>query len=1172
MQGNGTLQLQPGAGHTQTIADVIADQTGSGGSGTYATGGPVCTVGAGCAGYSGAGSWALEKSGAGTLILSGANTYTGGTTLSAGVVSVGADNNLGDASGALTFNGGILQVTGTGFTSTARTINWGADGGSFDIADAANIFSVSQALTGAGSLQKLGAGTLALSGANTYSGTTRIDAGTLQAGAVNTFSANSAHVVAAGAVLNLGDHAQTIGSLAGAGNVTLGTGTLTAGGDNSSTIFSGNMSGSSLLVDTAFNKQGTGTLILSGANTYSGMTEIAGGTLQAGATNTLSANSLHLLWAGAVLDLNNFDQTIVGLGGSGSVTLGSGTLTLAGDPILVATSFGGAISGTGGIVKDGSFTQRFGGANTYSGTTSINAGRLWGLVANAFSANSAHVVAAGAVLDLGGHAQTIGSLAGTGNVNLGAGTLIAGGDDSSTNFSGVINGSGGLIKQGAGTFTLSGASTYSGGTTINAGVLALAGSGTLGNVVNATTVNGATAILDLGGTAQTQAEVALQNGGTLRNGSLTGAVTSSGGAIDTLGGAASVNVTDGVTVMTGVNTYSGGNLLGGGTLSAGADTNLGAAASGLNFNGGILQVTGTGFTSTARAITWGADGGGFDITDAANRFTLNQTFSGGGRLEKLGAGALVLNGTHTYAGDTVVTAGVLEVAAGGSIASDVTVNGGRFVSNGSSLGTTTVNAGGTLGGDGIVGTTAIDGGTLSPGNSVGMLTVQGNLSFTAASTYRVEVDPANADRTNVTGTATLGGATVAAIYAPGSYVTRQYAILNAAGGVNGTFASLVNTNLPTNFTPSLSYDANNAYLNLTLNFVPPDPELPVGPNFGGGLNVNQSNVAAALVHSFNTAGGIPLAFGALTPQGLTQVPGEVAAGTQQATFNVMSQFLGAMLDPFAAGRDGESRQGVAMPYADEALAYASARKGGAKEREAYVAMLYKAPRRIADASNRWSVWASGFGGTQATGGNAIVGSADTTTRIYGMAAGADYRFSPDTLVGFAVGGAGTSYNLANGLGKGTSEVFQAGVYGRHQFGAAYVAGALAYGWQDVTTDRTVFGVDRLRARFDANALSGRLESGYRFAWQSMNGQSMGVTTYAAGQFTTLFLPGYAEEVVAGGNLFALNYASKDVTSSRSELGLRADTSFAFNDALIILRGRAAWAHNFDTSRSTSANV
>ena len=79
---------------------------------------------------------------------------------------------------------------------------------------------------------------------------------------------------------------------------------------------------------------------------------------------------------------------------------------------------------------------------------------------------------------------------------------------------------------------------------------------------------------------------------------------------------------------------------------------------------------------------------------------------------------------------------------------------------------------------------------MSPGNSIGLLTVQGNLVFTAASSYLVEVSPANADRTNVTGTATLGGATVNASFAPGTYVEKQYTIVNATGGVIGTFNSL----------------------------------------------------------------------------------------------------------------------------------------------------------------------------------------------------------------------------------------------------------------------------------------------------------------------------------------------------------------------------------------------
>ncbi len=112
---------------------------------------------------------------------------------------------------------------------------------------------------------------------------------------------------------------------------------------------------------------------------------------------------------------------------------------------------------------------------------------------------------------------------------------------------------------------------------------------------------------------------------------------------------------------------------------------------------------------------------------------------------------------------------------------------------------------------------------------------------------------------------------------------------------------------------------------------------------------------------------------------------------------------------------------------------------------------------------------------------------------------------------------------------------------------------------------TVAGVDRLRAKFDANALSGRLEGGYRFVTPVMGG--IGLTPYAAGQFTTFDLPAYAEGVLSGANTFALSYAAKSVTASRSELGLRTDKSFALTDAILTLRGRAAWAHDFNPDRS-----
>ncbi|HEU0084404.1 MAG TPA: autotransporter domain-containing protein, partial [Bradyrhizobium sp.] len=514
-----------------------------------------------------------------------------------------------------------------------------------------------------------------------------------------------------------------------------------------------------------------------------------------------------------------------------------------------------------------------------------------------------------------------------------------------------------------------------------------------------------------------------------------------------------------------------------------------------------------------------------------------------GRVQQNGSGKLTLSGLSTYTGATNVNAGTLSV--NGSIAS-------------SSL--TTVNAGGTLGGNGTVGNTTIHGGTLAPGNSIGTLAVQGNLVFTAAASYMVEMSPVNADRTNVTGTATLGGATVKASFAAGTYVDKQYTIINAAGGVNGTFNSLANTDLPANFKSSLSYDSNNVYLNLALNFVPPP----------GGLNANQQSAGNAIVGFFNSNGSIPLVFGGLTPAGLTQISGEVATGTQQTTFDAMSMFMGLLSDPFIAGRSDPVTSSAGAPqFADEAEANARAWNGEPRnksERDAYAAVYRKAPVLADPFVQHWSVWAAGYGGSQTTDGNAVVGSNNTRSSIGGVAVGADYRLSPFTLAGFAIAGGATNFSV-NGLGSGRSDLFQAGAFVRHNVGAAYLIGALAYGWQDITTDRTVTiaGADLLRARFNANAFSGRLEGGYRYLVPWIGG--VGITPYAAGQFVTFDLPAYAEQAIAGASTFALSYADKSVTDTRSELGLRTDKSFAMPNGIFTLRGRAAWAHDFNTDRS-----
>jgi uncharacterized protein with beta-barrel porin domain len=317
-----------------------------------------------------------------------------------------------------------------------------------------------------------------------------------------------------------------------------------------------------------------------------------------------------------------------------------------------------------------------------------------------------------------------------------------------------------------------------------------------------------------------------------------------------------------------------------------------------------------------------------------------------------------------------------------------------------------------------------------------------------------------------------------------------------------------------------------------------------------------------------------MVYGALTPANLTTASGELGTGTQQATYQAMNIFMGLLGDPFIEGR-GDGLVPDATPPAqwtdidERAVAYAQDGKRRSKqERDAYAAMYKKAIAPPLDKTlQRWSVWAAGFGGSLSIDGNATLGSSAVSSRVFGSAVGADYRFSPFTTAGFALAGGGTNYGMASGLGSGHSDLFQAGGFVRHTVGPAYILAAMAYGWQDITTNRTVMlaGTDVLRARFQSNTLSERIEGGYRFVtpW-------MGITPYAAAQLTTINLPAYAEQVLAGTPAFALAYGARDVTFPRSELGLRADRSYAVQDAVLTVRGRAAWAHDFYVDRSIAA--
>jgi uncharacterized protein with beta-barrel porin domain len=608
-----------------------------------------------------------------------------------------------------------------------------------------------------------------------------------------------------------------------------------------------------------------------------------------------------------------------------------------------------------------------------------------------------------------------------------------------------------------------------------------------------------------------------------------------------------------IAIVGGITNNAGGSITValGGTVkddlnNASAVTNNGA------YLANVASNTGSGSITNAATGSWTGN-----VLSNAAAITNSGGWSG-----NVASNVGIIDNNKTWTG-TVANARTFNNAAGATVSGLLTNTAGTTVNNGALNGGANVS-GGTFAGSGTVTNLNVSG-TFAPGNGTpgSSMTVTGNLAFQSGAMYLVTLNPATASFASVGGTATLNG-TAAAVYLVGNYVSKKYTILTAAGGVSGTFGSLVNTNVPANFTSSLSYDANNAYVSLTLNFVP-NP----APNFGGGLNINQQNVANTLVNFFNRTGGIPLAFGALTPAGLTLASGELGTGMIQSAIKADDMFLNLLLDPSVAGPAAGFASGGtgASQFAaddEEALSYAAKRKASASEREAY-AMATKAPMLAPQPVSRWSVWGAAYGGSATTDGNAVVGSHDTTSRAYGVVGGADYKVSPDALIGFALAGGGTNYALSDAMVRGRSDLFQAGVFGRQNIGAASLSAALAYGWYDVTTNRTVAlaGADVLQGKFKAETFSGRFEGGYRFATPLA-----GITPYVAAQVISFNLQAYAEQVLAG--TFALNYGAQTTTATRTELGLRTDKSFAVQNGIFTLRGRAAWAHDYDNARAVGA--
>jgi autotransporter-associated beta strand protein len=832
--------------------------------------------------------------------------------------------------------------------------------------------------------------------------------------------------------------------------------------------------------------------------------------------------------AGTAIINNGFDVTFEDNASAGNSTINNvlSGITFAGS----STAANSRINNDGGGV--GFFESSRAGNSTIR---TFNGGVVF-FFDDSNGDNARIIAEAGSFVDFSGATGingkfTVGSIEGAGDFSIGGehSQFVVGSNNLSTTVSGIIDECGCfpgiLVKVGSGRLTLTGNNLYTGGTIIREGSIAVGNNNALGT--GPVTLDGGAfraaannlnfannfAVNTAGGRIDT-ADNTLTISGIIANGN---------GATGTL-----VKTGLGTLILTAQNTYTGKTQISQGVLRLGAASALSNStavniASVASFNlGGFSETIGS--LGGAGNVILGAG----NLTTGGNNATttLSGRISGAGGLTKLGDGTFTLSGRNTYTGVTNVNDGILVV--NGSLASSVNLNGG------------------TLMGSGTVGGLNIGNGTLAPGNSIGTLTVTGNVVLSRNTTYAVEVSPTAADRTDVNGVATLGGA-VNATFANGTYLSRNYTIVSATGGLNGSrFDTLTTTNLPTGFTIELDYTATEANLTLTGQ---------VGINQL--LNRNQRSVADGLNNFFNNGGALPPAFftvfgltGAPLANALTQLSGEHAAGIQQASFQSMGLFLNAMLDPFVAGRRGGF--GAAMGYAPE---------------QAYAADFpVKAPRATTF-EQRWNVWGAAYGGRSRLDGEpVIIGSNDLTVRSAGFAGGADYHVSPDLVIGGALAMGEDRWGVAN-LGTGKADVAQVGGYVSARWNNVYVSAAVAGSWYDAATERTlsVVGIDRLRADFDARSLGARAEAGYRFDFDRY-----GLIPYAAVQVESLRTPTYSERAISGAADFALTYAAQTATDTRSELGAWADIHHQFDSGTLLLRARLAWVHDYDPGHRITA--
>ena len=1257
----------------------------------------------------------LDKTDLGTLILSGPNSYTGGTTVDGGTLAVSGPGTLGITTGTTTVNGGTLDLGGTtqiqmtlnqaGGIVTNGTINvdsYGLTGGTLSVngtVNAATAFAVAAGevdgiLTGTGALNKTGDGTVVLTGINSYTGGSLVDGGTLAISGAGTLGVATGTTTVNSGLLDFGGTIQTqavlnqSGGIVDAGTINvdiygLTGGSLAADGTvDAATAFNisagevdGTLAGTGALI-----KSDDGTVVLAGFNSYTGGTTVGNGTLAVAGIGTLGDAVGTTTVNAGTLALGGTTQTQSALNQAGGIVTG-GTIdvgtygltggTLAADATVnAATAFNvttgqvdGALTGTGTLAKLGDGTVILAGSNSYTGGTNIGSGTLAvagiGTLGNAAGTTTVD----GGTLDLGGTIQSQSLLAqnggivanGTINVDTYAligGTLAVDGivdaaiafNVSAGRVDGTLTGSGTLNQVGTGTTVLAGINGYTGGTTINGGALAISGLGTLGAASGSTTVNGGT--LDLGGTTQTQTALN-QAGGIVSDGTI------NVGTYGLAGGTLAVNAV--VNATTGFNLAAGevdGTLVGSGALTkTGSGTvilaNSNTYTGGTTVAGGVLALGNGGETGS---IVGDVTNNGVVAITRSNQLTLDGVISGTGMVAQLGTGSTIFTGTNTYTGGTTISDGTLVLGTGGTtgtIVGDVANNGTLVIDHSDA-----VTIGGVISGTGMVeqtgsgsttlagvnsysGGTRISGGTLTGSvgsfgsgsivdNAAMVIDQPTNATFANAINGTGRLTKIGAGTVNLTGNSALsgpttiaaGGVAVNASFAQSGFDVQSGATISGAGSVGDLIVRTGATLAP----------GNGGIGSLTVN---------------GNLVQQAGSVFQVQVLTDGAANGVvasgsaQIANGALlnvtrfggpartltdhytiltAAQGVTGIY-TLSGNTQISTFfNIVARYdpTHVFLDAVQTRQfvdAGQTRNQIAVAGGLQSLkvgnrlfgaiglletdqdvraafdglsgeVHASAQSAAIEDsrfvREATMLRLREASNGIVGGSTGsdrsdpinatgLSVWGHGFGSWGRLEGDRQANASDLKRSIGGLFVGVDGALTEDFRVGAIGGYSRSTFKVGGRASNITTDSYQAGAYGSGKFGPVGVRFGAAYGWHKLDTDRAVAFTgfsDSLHADYKAHAAQAFGELAYRL---DLNGGAF--EPFADVAYVKLHTNRFTE--TGGAAALSGRSANADVTFSTLGLRIIKDIDFGSKTNLYTSMG---WRRAFgDRTSSTTTS-